>query len=812
VDARRGTAPPGRFLPVAPVEAVDTYFIAPFDLEALLAEDSDLKEGPLQFAEPVYVAITPETHGTIESLADGSRLWRLRIDAPGATDLNLGFGRFRLPPDATLHVASEILDYYEGPYTWQDNSAEHGELWLPVTPGSRAVIELHVPARVKFEPELELRQIGWGFRDLFRLEGPVSRQGWCNNDVICPVGDPWRDEIASEGVYQRSGMWVCSGQMLTNLSGDFAPYFLTANHCGITSGNDHTVVVYWNYESPNCGDLCCGDLSDNQIGSTLRATRSNSDFCLIELDDPPDTDSNVFWSGWDAGGGPVSSCVAIHHPGTDEKAISFNTDPLTITSYLGTSVPGDGTHWRVNNWEDGTTEGGSSGSGIWDPNHRLVGQLHGGYASCSSITSDWYGRLSVSWDGSSSSTRLRDWLDPGNTGQRIADGSFPDGVGSLRYVSHSGLDKCSTGFGHANGIWEPGETIAIPVTVRASGGDHTNVTGVLTTTTPGVTVTRSFAGWPDIPSGSSATSYGPHFAITVDETLPCYDTIDFTLTMSSAEGGPWPITFDQLVGQPAFPTDLPVSIPDGSGSVTSSFTVGQNDVITDLNVRVKITHTWVGDLRIQLRGPSGTTITLLDRPGHPASTYGCSDDNMDVTFDDASGFDPESHCAGTDPWYSGVAAPVQALSVFNGQSTQGTWDLIVSDHASADTGTLDEWELLATPPIGGVCEVCPSDPTDALVTSPTASTFLLAQNRPNPFSPSTVIEFRLPSPEVVTLEVFDVSGRRITTLVDGVMPAGPHAITWDGTDSDRGAVAAGTYFYRLRSGDETRIRRMILVR
>jgi hypothetical protein len=132
--------------------------------------------------------------------------------------------------------------------------------------------------------------------------------------------------------------------------------------------------------------------------------------------------------------------VAIHHPNCDEKAISFNHDPITVTSYLGESTPGDGTHWRIDEWEDGTTEPGSSGSGIWDPNHRLVGQLHGGYASCTSITSDWYGRLSKSWNGGASdNTRLRTWLDPQGTGVLVKDGVDPQ-ASSVEEGTPSGRD------------------------------------------------------------------------------------------------------------------------------------------------------------------------------------------------------------------------------------------------------------------------------------------------------------------------------------------------------------------------------------
>jgi len=101
---------------------------------------------------------------------------------------------------------------------------------------------------------------------------------------------------------------------------------------------------------------------------------------------------------------------------------------LSTTTYSENSVPGDGTHWRITSWSDGTTtEGGSSGSPIFDPTGHIVGQLHGGYAACGNTSSDWYGKLGVSWNGGgSSSNRLKDWLDPSNSGVTVLEGYDPN--------------------------------------------------------------------------------------------------------------------------------------------------------------------------------------------------------------------------------------------------------------------------------------------------------------------------------------------------------------------------------------------------
>ena len=807
--ARQGAAPFSFNLPGLSTPTAASIRLEARDRDALIreADRRRVEEGtPQQFAVPDLVDATPGTHGTWTDLPGGDRLWQLVISAPGATDLNVGFDRYRLPAGATLHVFSPEHSYWEGPYTSEDN-APHGQLWLPVTPGDEAIVELYVPANVKFEPELRLEQVGYGFRDFFKFEARMLRQGSCNNDVVCPEGDPWRDDIASVGVYQLNGSWTCSGQMVNNAAGDFVPYFLTANHCGIGAGNAASMVLYWNFEAPNCGDLCCGDLSDNQTGAIFRAADSPSDFCLVELEEDPDPLSNVYFAGWDATTAIPSSVVGIHHPGTDEKAISFQNNPLTITTYLQEAVPGDGTHWRVDQWEDGTTEGGSSGSGIWNPQHRIVGQLHGGFASCTSITSDWYGRMSVSWlGGGTSATQLKAWLDPGNTGALTLDGSFPDGVGAVRYDSHAAADDCPSEPLNVNGVVEPGESFDLTVDVRAI-GDHTNIVGVLSTSTPGVTITDDTATWPNLLSGAIAPSDAPHFSVQLDETVPCLSDVEFSLSVSSTEGGPWLWPFTQPVGQAAVPPGLPVSIPDGSSAgVTHVFPVAEAHAITDVDVRVQIQHTWVGDLKIDLESPTGTRITLLDRPGYPAQTFGCSDNDMDVTFDDASGFDPETHCAGTSPWYVGLAAPAQALSAFNGESTVGDWKLIVSDNASQDTGSIVSWELLTTPPLSGVCTTC-EGATDAPIVGLPGS-FGLAASRPNPFVDRTDIRFALDLPGPARIEIFDVSGRLVRTLLDRPMPVGGHAVSWDGRDDAAKPVASGVYFYRLTAGEKTDMKRM----
>jgi len=89
----------------------------------------------------------------------------------------------------------------------------------------------------------------------------------------------------------------------------------------------------------------------------------------------------------------------------------------------------------------------------------------------------------------------------------------------------------------------------------------------------------------------------------------------------------------------------------------------------------------------------------------------------------------------------------------------------------------------------------------------------LAQNRPNPFNPSTQIRYELTAPAVTTLRIFDLAGRLVAVLVEGeAMSAGTHAATWTGRDTQQRAMPSGTYFYRFEAGGFVDTRRMTLIR
>lgn len=100
--------------------------------------------------------------------------------------------------------------------------------------------------------------------------------------------------------------------------------------------------------------------------------------------------------------------------------------------------------------------------------------------------------------------------------------------------------------------------------------------------------------------------------------------------------------------------------------------------------------------------------------------------------------------------------------------------------------------------------------TDMKETSPRG--FVLNQNFPNPFNPSTVIRFTLEKSQPVSVEIYNVEGRLIRTLVQDNLPEGSHQITWDGKDERGFSLSSGIYFYSLRGSSHQLTKKMVLLK
>ena len=427
--------PSRRFqLPIDPgAQALQTPVL---NAEKALAEDAIADKGaPLRYAimHKASVNLAERSKfmvGRWTEVDAGFELWRTRIDAPGALSIDLALKPFQLPEGAEVWLSDASGQRVRGPYTAADNP-KSGEFWTPYVPGDVAFLEVLVPKARRDELRLGIMSVQQAYRSIESGVSPFAKSGSCNVDVACPQGNDYRDQINAVARYSVSG-GLCTGQLVNNTAQDNKRYFMTANHCVSTQSAADSVVLYWKYENPTCrtpGSSESGvpiSTVNNSItqtgGAMLRATHEPSDTTLLEVNTEVPVAANAFWLGWDRGTTVPSSAVGIHHPSGDEKRISFENNPLDSTDIDPPGVPGS-KHWHVPGWDLGTTEQGSSGSVLMNPQKRLIGVLSGGAASCSFNFDDYYGRLNVAWDGGgTAASRVKDWLDPGASGATAIDG------------------------------------------------------------------------------------------------------------------------------------------------------------------------------------------------------------------------------------------------------------------------------------------------------------------------------------------------------------------------------------------------------
>lgn len=415
-----GGTPPSVELGLAPTAAVEV--LAPPDVAALIAEDERNvdKVGPFRFGQGQEVSLGLTEGGEWLDLGDGRRLWRARIESPGAWSLNLIFDRFQLPAGAELYVYNDT-GAVRGAFTAALNQPLNVFATEPLA-GDAVTLE-YVEPQAGPLGELRLSEVIHAYRNILAdptgkathdVAGVMKASGACNINVNCPLGANWQDQKRSSARLVMGGV-LCSGALINNTAQDSKQYFLTANHC--YSGNPATWVFNFNYESATCAGTT--GTAQSVSGSTLKIKSAASDFCLVEITQDLPANYNLFFSGWSRSTTPSTISHGIHHPQGDIKKICQDNDSAIASSFNGAPC------WRVADWEQGVTEGGSSGSPLYDQNKRIVGQLFGGQATCSFLFNDYYGRFDVSMNNG-----LATYLDPSGTGMTALDGIF-DNQGNL---------------------------------------------------------------------------------------------------------------------------------------------------------------------------------------------------------------------------------------------------------------------------------------------------------------------------------------------------------------------------------------------
>ncbi|HBG70006.1 MAG TPA: hypothetical protein DHV29_02935 [Bacteroidales bacterium] len=429
------------------------------------------------FSLPVNKSM--EQDGEWELLPDGRMMWRLKIETQSAVSLGVVFDMFHLPEGAELYLYNADRSFVIGAFTSENNNPAN-TFSTHLIPGSTVILEyIETPnnglykgnlnpisldkkkvesyrtspaGETEYTPQgvLRISEIIYSYNDdINDATKDLGDGGTCMVNINCvPEGDYWQDEkrgVARILFREGAGWYYCSGSLVNNTLENGTPYFLTAFHCGaVASAADHNVwQFYFNYERAGCPNL--GTPPNNMITGCIKRAEGDisggTDMQLVELNSTPSLAWNPYYNGWDRSGATTTGGVSIHHPAGDAKKISTFTGTTTSATWFdGTNTGATNGHWTFPLWAattngQGVSEGGSSGSSLFNNAGRVIGTLSGGSSQCGGpYSGDLYGKFSIHWqnavNGTGNAYELKYWLDPAGTNPTTLDGMDPNAIAS----------------------------------------------------------------------------------------------------------------------------------------------------------------------------------------------------------------------------------------------------------------------------------------------------------------------------------------------------------------------------------------------
>lgn len=388
------------------------------------------------------------TQGVWNKYPNGDQIWRTRVQAKDAKGVVLYFSNFRIPTGAKLYVYSLDKKEVLGGFTSENNQMS-GKFALGPIYSDDVIVEYFEPARVAGQGQFTIDGIG----NMYRFAKTTDNFGDsdpCQVNVNCsPEGTgktQQRDAVARILVRVGNSAGWCSGAMVNNALQNCDRYFLTALHCALgTQGVNSSIasasdfgqwIFYFNYQATGCtSPTSQGTLANQSLtGCSMRAHSNGgggsngSDFLLLEITNTVPSSYNVFFAGWNVATAATTGGYGIHHPAGDIKKVSAFSATTSTTGWNGSGLNSHwGLSWIATTNGHGVTEGGSSGSPLFNNSGQIVGTLTGGGSFCSSPTSpDSYGKMSYHWtsNGAASNRQLKAWLDPSNSGITTLTGTY----------------------------------------------------------------------------------------------------------------------------------------------------------------------------------------------------------------------------------------------------------------------------------------------------------------------------------------------------------------------------------------------------
>lgn len=414
-------------------ENIPTYITEGVNRDSLLAVDEAEKGSgkPYRFASLIYIHHDMNNSGKWTELANGDKLWQLQIYSPGARSISFHFDDYRIPKEASLYIfnpndTTQVI----GAFT-EINNKESRTFTAGIIKSDYVVLEYFQPKEVVFDGSISIHSIAHGYRSAINNLKDFGDSKDCNNNINCPEWSDWQTVMKSVVMIAvDSSTRICSGAIINNVEEDERNFILTAGHC--LDGNESSWLFYFRYEQSDCDSAYDGSLENSLSGCDIKASGEiiDGDFALLETIDTIPHYFDISYAGWSALTTPPGYSHTIHHPVGDVKKISFDSSAVTS----GNQFDLWHTHYTPSLTGSGLVEGGSSGAPLFDPNYRIIGQHSGGTADsliCTDTTltmvAKW-GSFEIAFDDltTDSTTYLKYWLDPNNTGATTLDLLYPN--------------------------------------------------------------------------------------------------------------------------------------------------------------------------------------------------------------------------------------------------------------------------------------------------------------------------------------------------------------------------------------------------
>ncbi|OJV37513.1 MAG: hypothetical protein BGO29_03455 [Bacteroidales bacterium 36-12] len=320
----------------------DYVFLIPPNMIKILAEDNinDTIPGILRrVAVAIPVLLTAEENGIWSTFSNGDLFWTLSIKVENAQSLDLVFNKFWLPESGRLFIYNKQTRQTIGAVTseyLQGSKNIPADFSTELILGDELTLEYYQSSTIKEKPVINISKVYYGYRDVDKYNENTrgfGDSGNCQVNINCQEGQNWQNEKeAVARIYVKlpaSAGW-CSGSLVNNTANNYAPLFLTANHCfsgyfdAINNPNLSQWIFYWNYEFSGCVNQGIQPVLRSTTGALVTANNNISDFALLQLiQDPRNLQGfEPYYLGWDRSGNAGTGGVGIHHPRGDVKKIA----------------------------------------------------------------------------------------------------------------------------------------------------------------------------------------------------------------------------------------------------------------------------------------------------------------------------------------------------------------------------------------------------------------------------------------------------------------------------------------------------------